>query len=241
LADVRLLLDHFGYSGKARHRKCWSGALRQPASAGRLSTSTFDNWMDFFHVHDFVDRDGKFQLQMLKYSAFAPLGVRCRIACRGSFPMGTAMTGLRPHRGGGRDPGWLIQKYLNKWISCSYEPLWHDHSSSAHWAYVWGIKGPLRRAEEWHGRQARRFERLQRHLYRDEVAGLIERLNGFLNQARRTSTRPTLGSTRDRQLPARNFQAQTGEPHQRQELRAALPRSHATAEDKRLLLENHCQ
>jgi len=30
--------------------------------------------MDFFTYTDFVDRDGKFQLQMLKYSAFARSG-----------------------------------------------------------------------------------------------------------------------------------------------------------------------
>ncbi|MFQ5643110.1 MAG: CNNM domain-containing protein, partial [Thiogranum sp.] len=33
-----------------------------------------NNWLDFWVYTNFVDRDGKFQLQMLSNSAFAPLG-----------------------------------------------------------------------------------------------------------------------------------------------------------------------
>ncbi len=47
-----------------------------------------DNWMDFFTYTDFVDRDGKFQLQMLKYSAFARWPLDVLHAARRSLPHG---------------------------------------------------------------------------------------------------------------------------------------------------------
>ena len=96
-----------------------------------------DSWMDFFTYTDFVDRDGKFQLQMLKYSAFAPLGRSMSYMLREeAFHMGTGNDGLRRIVEAGVIPGWLIQRYLNKWISSSYDLFGTDHSSSAHWAYV---------------------------------------------------------------------------------------------------------
>jgi benzoyl-CoA 2,3-dioxygenase component B len=71
--------------------------------------------MDFFTYTDFVDRDGKFQLQMLKYSAFAPLGRSMSYMLREeAFHMGTGNDGLRRIVQAGVIPGWLIQKYLNK-------------------------------------------------------------------------------------------------------------------------------
>ena len=54
---------------------------------------------------------------------------------------GTGHDGLRRIVEAGVIPRWLLQKYLNKWISSSFDLFGTDHSSSAHWAYVWGIKG----------------------------------------------------------------------------------------------------
>ena len=69
-----LLLDHFGYSGKVEAQKMLERrAFENERLLGAFNVDV-DNWMDFFTYTDFVDRDGKFQLQMLKYSAFAPLG-----------------------------------------------------------------------------------------------------------------------------------------------------------------------
>ena len=42
---------------------------------------------------------------------------------------------------GSRERNVLLQKYLNKWISSAYDLFGTDNSSSAHWAYVWSIKG----------------------------------------------------------------------------------------------------
>ena len=97
-----------------------------------------------------------------------------------AFHMGTGNDGLRRIVEAGVIPGWLIQKYLNKWISSSYDLFGTDHSSSAHWAYVWGVKG---RYDEPKNETAPDLDDLNdynRNLYRDEVAGLIDRFNNSL-------------------------------------------------------------
>src|SRR3989442_12647823 len=79
-----------------------------------------DNWMDFFTYTDFVDRDGKFQLQMLKYSAFAPLGRSMSYMLREeAFHMGTGNDGLRRIVEAGGSSARLIQKKPKKWNSTS--------------------------------------------------------------------------------------------------------------------------
>src|SRR2546430_13839421 len=69
-----LLIEHFGTTGKVEAQKM----LERKAYENKRLLGSFneecDNWLDFFAFTDFIDRDGKFQLQMLKYSAFAPLG-----------------------------------------------------------------------------------------------------------------------------------------------------------------------
>src|SRR6478609_9376621 len=67
-----LLIDFFGETGKIEAKKM----LDRRAYENKRLLGSFneecDNWLDFFAFTDFIDRDGKFQLQMLKYSAFAP-------------------------------------------------------------------------------------------------------------------------------------------------------------------------
>ena len=90
-----LLIDHFGTTGKVEAQKM----LERKAYENKRLLGSFneecDNWLDFFAFTDFVDRDGKFQLQMLKYSAFAPLGRSMSYMLREeAFHMGTGNTGL---------------------------------------------------------------------------------------------------------------------------------------------------
>jgi benzoyl-CoA 2,3-dioxygenase component B len=234
-----LLLDHFGYSGKVEAQKM----LERRAFENRRLLGAFnvdvDNWMDFFTYTDFVDRDGKFQLQMLKYSAFAPLGRSMAYMLREeAFHMGTGNDGLRRIVEAGVIPGWLIQKYLNKWISCSYDLFGTDHSSSAHWAYVWGIKG---RYDEPHNRQEAQLDDLNdynRHLYRDEVAGLIGRLNGWLKAGTKKLYAPDLRFNRAiGRFAGQKFHAETGEPLSDKAYQQHLSEVMPTAEDKKYLLE----
>src|ERR1700761_5435460 len=208
-----LLIDHFGTTGKVEAQKM----LERKAYENKRLLGSFneecDNWLDFFAFTDFVDRDGKFQLQMLKYSAFAPLGRSMSYMLREeAFHMGTGNDGLRRIVEAGIIPGWLIQKYLNKWISSSYDLFGTDHSSSAHWAYVWGVKG---RYDEPKNEQAPDLDDLNdynRNLYRNEVSGRIERFNGSLKPGQPKLCAPDIKFNREiGRWKGQKFHAQTGE------------------------------
>jgi benzoyl-CoA 2,3-dioxygenase component B len=234
-----LLVEHFGYSGKVEAQKM----LERRAFDNKRLLGAFnvevDNWMDFFTYTDFVDRDGKFQLQMLKYSAFAPLGRSMSYMLREeAFHMGTGNDGLRRIVQAGVVPGWLIQKYLNKWISSSYDLFGTDNSSSAHWSYVWGIKG---RYDEPKNEQVAKLDDLNdynRHLYRDEVAGLIDRFNNVLQSGQPKLYAPHIQFNRAiGRWAGQKFHAQTGEAIDdagyQQHLKDYMP----GVEDKKLLLD----
>ncbi len=234
-----LLVDHFGYSGKVEAQKM----LERRAFDNKRLLGAFnvdvDNWMDFFTYTDFVDRDGKFQLQMLKYSAFAPLGRSMSYMLREeAFHMGTGNDGLRRIVEAGMIPAWLIQKYLNKWISSSYDLFGTDNSSSAHWAYVWGIKG---RYDEPRNAQDAKLDELNdynRTLYRDEVAGLIERFNSALKPGEATLYAPHIKFNRAiGRYAGQKFHAQTGEPLDDKAYEQHLKDYMPSAGDRKLLLE----
>ena len=234
-----LLLDHFGYSGKVEAQKMLERrAFENERLLGAFNVDV-DNWMDFFTYTDFVDRDGKFQLQMLKYSAFAPLGRSMSYMLREeAFHMGTGNDGLRRIVQAGVVPGWLIQKYLNKWISCSYDLFGTDHSSSAHWAYVWGIKGRYDEPQNTTPAKLDELNDYNRHLYRDEVAGLVSRLNGFRKAGEPELYAPDVKFNRAiGQFAGQKFRAKSGEPVSEKLYSEHLGEVMPTAEDKKLLLE----
>src|SRR2546422_888711 len=233
-----LLIEHFGYSGKVEAQKMLERrAFENKRLLGAFNVDV-DNWMDFFTYTDFVDRDGKFQLQMLKYSAFAPLGRSMSYMLREeAFHMGTGNDGLRRIVEAGVIPAWLIQKYLNKWISSSYDLFGTDHSSSAHWAYVWGIKG--RYDEPKNDRQADLddLNDYNRHLYRDEVAGLIDRFNSVLKTGEPKLYAPDIKFNRAiGRWAGQKFHAKTGEPLDDKAYEQHLSEYMPSAEDKKLLL-----
>src|SRR6266536_1391085 len=195
--------------------------------------------IDYFAYSDFVDRDGKFQLQMLKHSAFAPLGRSTSYMLREeAFHMGTGNDGLRRIVEAGVVPHWLMQKYLNKWISSSYDLFGTDHSSSAHWAYVWGIKG---RYDEPKNDKAPDLDDLNdynRHLYRDEVAGLIERFNSVLKAGEPKLYAPDIKFNRMiGKWANQKFHPQTGEPLDDRGYEEHMKEYMPSAEDKKLLLD----
>jgi benzoyl-CoA 2,3-dioxygenase component B len=232
-----LLIDHFGYSGKVEAQKM----LERRAFDNKRLLGAFnvdvDNWMDFFTYTDFVDRDGKFQLQMFKYSAFAPLGRSMSYMLREeAFHMGTGNDGLRRIVEAGVIPGWLIQKYLNKWISSSYDLFGTDHSSSAHWAYVWGIKGRYDEPKNEQTADLHDLNDYNRHLYRDEVAGLIERFNSVPGQPRLYAPHIKFNRHIGR-WAGQKFHAQTGELVDDNAYEEHLKEYMPSADDKKLLLD----
>jgi benzoyl-CoA 2,3-dioxygenase component B len=234
-----LLVEFFGYTGKVEAQKMLERrAFENKRLLGAFNVDV-DNWMDFYTYTDFVDRDGKFQLQMLKYSAFAPLGRSMSYMLREeAFHMGAGNDGLRRVVEAGKIPAWLIQKYLNKWISTSYDLFGTDHSSSAHWAYVWGIKG---RYDEPQNRNQADLDDLNdynRTLYRNEVAGLIERFNKSLQQGNEPLYAPDIKFNRAIGRYARQkFHAKTGEPLSDREYEQHFHEVTPNEEDKKLLLE----
>jgi benzoyl-CoA 2,3-epoxidase subunit B len=234
-----LLVEYFGSSGKVEAQKM----LERRAFENKRLLGSFnedvDNWLDFYTYTDFVDRDGKFQLQMLKYSAFAPLGRSMSYMLREeAFHMGTGNDGLRRVVEAGVIPPSLIQKYLNKWISTSYDLFGTDNSSSAHWAYVWGVKG---RYDEPKNETAVKLDDINdynRQLYRDEVAGLISKFNTYLAAGEEPLYAPDIKFNRDiGRWAGQKFHAKTGEPLGDREYEQHLKDYLPSAEDKKLLLD----
>ena len=234
-----LLIEHFGYSGKVEAQKMLERrAFENQRLLGAFNVDV-DNWMDFFTYTDFVDRDGKFQLQMLKYSAFAPLGRSMSYMLREeAFHMGTGNDGIRRIVEAGVIPRWLIQKYLNKWISSSYDLFGTDHSSSAHWAYVWGLKGRYDEPKNDREAQLEDLNDYNRHLYRDEVAGLVARFNAVLKPGEPKLYAPDIKFNRIiGRWANQKFHPQDGRPLEDKEYEGMLAEFLPTAEDRKLLLE----
>jgi 1,2-phenylacetyl-CoA epoxidase catalytic subunit len=58
-----------------------------------------------------------------------------------SFHLGTGANGLRRIVKAGVIPTTFLQKYVNKWVSTGLDLFGTDESTSAQWAYVYGVKG----------------------------------------------------------------------------------------------------
>jgi hypothetical protein len=103
---------------------------------------------------------------------------------------------------------------------------------------VWGIKG---RYDEPQNQQAAKLDELNdynRHLYRDEVAGLVERLNGFRKAGQAELYAPDIRFNRAiGQFAGQKFHAKTGEILNDREYEVHFQEVMPTAEDKKLLLE----
>ena len=182
-----LLVTYFGDSGKLEARKL----LERRASQGNRLLGSFNepvnNWLDFFTYTQFVDRDGKFQLTMLSHSSFDPLARSVTAMLKEEFfHMFTGNTGLTRIVRAGKIPPPIVQKYFNKWLSTAYDLFGTDHSSSAHWAYVWGLKGRYDEHEAKRPADKELLNDLARNHYMAECQKLIDALNQFLlpNQPR---------------------------------------------------------
>jgi benzoyl-CoA 2,3-dioxygenase component B len=176
-----LLVNHFGETGKIEARKLLE---RRSWENNRLLGSfnvDVDNWVDFFTYTEFVDRDGKFQLNMLSTSGFAPLARSMGPMLREEgFHLGTGHMGLQRIARTGRVPPALLQKYINKWVSTAYDLFGKDHSSSAEWFYVWGLKGRYDEARQTSEPDREHLNEFSRELYRQEVEKLLEGVSGQL-------------------------------------------------------------
>ena len=176
-----LLVTYFGESGKLEAQKL----LERRASQGNRLLGSFNepvnNWLDFFTYTQFVDRDGKFQLTMLSHSSFDPLARSVTAMLKEEFfHMFTGNTGLTRIVRAGKIPLPIIQKYFNKWLSTAYDLFGTDHSSSAQWAYVWGLKGRYNEHEAKAPADKGLLNDLARGHYLAECRRLIDDLNRFV-------------------------------------------------------------
>ncbi len=176
-----LLVNYFGDSGKLEARKL----LERRAFRGDRLLGSFNepvkNWLDFFTYTEFVDRDGKYQLTMLSHSAFAPLAESVTAMLKEEFfHMFTGHTGLTRILRAGKIPIPIVQKYFNKWLSTAYDLFGTDHSSSAHWAYTWGLKGRYDEHEATVPAEKDKLNDLARDHYLTESAKLIGQLNQLI-------------------------------------------------------------
>ena len=153
--------------------------------------------------------------------------------------MGTGNTGLARIAEAGVVPGWLMQKYLNKWISSSYDLFGTDHSSSAHWAYVWGLKG---RYDEPKNETAPELDNLNdynRHLYRDECVTLVKRISAAQKPGSTELYCPDIRFNRNiGRWKGQLFHPQTGQPMDEKEYRQEFESTWMpTPADKKLLMD----
>lgn len=176
-----ILVNHFGEAGKREavkllERRAW----KQERLLGSFNED-IDNWVDFFIFTNFIDRDGKFQLDMLSTSAFKPLAASMGPMLKEErFHMATGNNGMRRIVKAGVIDRDVFQRYLNKWLSTAYDLFGNDHSSSAHWGYVWGLKGRFGEREACSAGETVDKSALNeraRNLYIAETRGLVEALN----------------------------------------------------------------
>jgi len=173
-----LLCTFFGEQGVREAAKL----LERNAQEGTRILGSFnepiDHWLDFFMFTHFIDRDGKYQLKMLSTSSFKPLAASMGPMLKEeSFHLGTGANGLRRVVKQGVIPCSLIQKYINKWVSTGLDLFGTDDSSSAEWAYVYGIKGRYDEREAGTEADREHLNEASRDLYFQELSEEMRRIS----------------------------------------------------------------
>jgi benzoyl-CoA 2,3-dioxygenase component B len=231
-----LLVTHFGDEGKREAEKLLQRrADEQERLLGSFNESV-ENWLDFFAYTEFIDRDGKYQLQMMSTSAFAPLSRSMKPMLREeSYHLGTGNNGLLRIIKAGRIPTPVMQRYFNKWVSTAFDLFGTDSSSSAQWAYTWGLKGRFDERTNPQSPDPARLNEYARELYRQEVQGLVDRLNQHIPEDQQQLEVPSVKfNRRIGQYKGMTFTID-GEPIERERYSAYVDSVMPTAEDRELL------
>jgi benzoyl-CoA 2,3-dioxygenase component B len=231
-----LLVTHFGDEGKREAEKLLQRRADEHERLLGSFNESVENWLDFFAYTEFIDRDGKYQLQMMSTSAFAPLARSMRPMLKEeSFHLGTGNNGLLRIIKAGRIPTGIMQRYFNKWVSTAFDLFGTDNSSSATWAYVWGLKGRFDERTNPQTPDHAKLNEYARELYRQEVEGLIERLNQHVPDDQPKLMVPSVKfNRRIGQYKGQTFTV-TGEPMEREKYKAYVESVLPTAEDREAL------
>ena len=231
-----LLVTHFGDEGKREAEKLLQRRADEHERLLGSFNESVENWLDFFAYTEFIDRDGKYQLQMLSTSAFAPLARSMKPMLKEeSYHLGTGNNGLLRIIKAGRIPTPIMQRYFNKWVSTAFDLFGTDNSSSAQWAYVWGLKGRFDERTNPQVPEHSRLNEYARELYRQEIEGLIDRLNQHVPEDQPKLRIPSVKFNRR----IGQFKGQTntieGEPMDPEKYREYVASVMPTAEDREFL------
>jgi len=178
-----LLVTYFGDSGKLEAQKLLERRAFQHNRLLGSFNADIESWLDLFTYTQFIDRDGKYQLGMLAHSGFAPLARSMGPMLKEeSFHLGTGNNGMMRIVKAGVIPTAILQKYINKWVPTAYDLFGTDHSGSAHWAYVWGLKGRFDEGASDTPADLEFMNEYARNLYIKECEGLLERINKLLSE-----------------------------------------------------------
>jgi benzoyl-CoA 2,3-dioxygenase component B len=232
-----LLVNHFGETGKIEARKLLERRSWQNTRLLGSFNVDVDNWVDFFTYTEFVDRDGKFQLNMLSTSGFAPLARSMGPMLKEEgFHLGTGHMGLQRIARGGRVPPALLQKYINKWLSTAYDLFGKDSSSSAEWFYVWGLKGRYDEARQPADPDKAHLNELSREMYKQEVDKLLQSVSRQQPPGTPPLTAPHLKFHRAIGEFAGKTYSVTGEPLSPEEYAAHLAETLPGEDDKKFIV-----
>ncbi len=173
-----ILVKYFGEQGTREASKL----LERNAQDGSRLLESFNHpiphWVDFFCFTQFIDRDGKYQLKMLSTSSFKPLAASMGPMLKEeSFHLGTGANGLRRIVKKGTIPNSLLQKYINRWASTGLDLFGVDASTSAEWAYVYGVKGRYDERESEQKADRKKLNEASRMLYYNEICSDMERIS----------------------------------------------------------------
>ncbi|MGO9275791.1 MAG: Phenylacetic acid catabolic protein [Terriglobia bacterium] len=231
-----ILISQFGRSGRMEAQKLLE---RRAFTDDRLLgafNEIVENWLDFFTYTQFVDRDGKFQLTMLSHSSFLPLAQSMPPMLKEeSFHLGTGNNGLRRIVQAGKVPTAVIQKYFNKWLPTSFDLFGTDHSSSAHWSYVWGLKGRYNEGDTGETADKDNLNDAARTLYYQEVQKLTDLLNKLVPEDQPKIQVPDIRFNRKIGKHAGKFRTVEGTELTAEEYEQYLPTVLPTEADKEIL------
>ena len=231
-----LLVAHFGDEGKREAEKLLQRRADEHERLLGSFNEAVENWLDFFAYTEFIDRDGKYQLQMLSTSGFSPLARSMKPMLREeSYHLGTGNSGLLRIIKANRIPIEIMQRFFNKWVSTAFDLFGTDRSSSAQWAYTWGLKGRFDERTNPQPADAQTLNEQARELYRQEVQGLIDRLNMHVPEDQPKLIIPDLRFNRKIGIYKNQTFSIDGQPMERERYKAYVDSVLPTAADREFL------
>ena len=109
-----------------------------------------------------------------------------------AFHLLTGNSGLMRIVKAGVIPSSIIQKYLNKWISTAHDLFGQDESSTAYWAYLWGLKGRYDEHLFDGPPDMNAINDISRNQYHKEVSAIIDSLNKNLKPGQEPLVMPDM-------------------------------------------------